>query len=126
MFRRVRYGPAVSEVFTINVQMRTVNFLVVGVSVRGATKVEPGKNDHTACSILVRPFCQFDLATRDVKHEELALVKALKGNPESSTKPWVIVYTIVYAVFLHREQSIRISLRQTDICQITSLWPNPL
>jgi hypothetical protein len=84
-------GPAIAETLTINVQMWTVNFLVIRVPVRCASEVKPGKNDYAARPSLVCALSKFDLTARNVKHEEFAPVKALQGNAESATKSWIIV-----------------------------------
>jgi hypothetical protein len=51
---------------------------------RGAAEVEPRQDGHASCSILVRPFRELDLTSRDVEEERLALViltERVSGNP---------------------------------------------
>ncbi len=56
---------------TLDVKMRTWNFLIVRVSVRGSVDVKAHKSNRLSSSFLISRLCQFDLSAASVEHEIL-------------------------------------------------------
>jgi hypothetical protein len=79
------------------VQVRTRDFLVIRIAVRGATESKPGEDRNTSGAILVRALRQDHLATGDVQKEQLALVETLKRNANAATEAGVLVWSVVKA-----------------------------
>lgn len=67
--QRCWHGPLVAIAFAKNVEVRAGDLLVIGIAMRRATKVEPGKDEHLSRARLVGGFEEIDPPSGDIEEE---------------------------------------------------------
>src|SRR5690348_868600 len=75
LVQRRRSRPFIAEAFTIYVQMRACDFLIVRIPMRWALEIKAHKDDDLPRTVLIGSFRKLDLGASDVEHEVLPPVR---------------------------------------------------
>jgi len=75
MFRGNGHGPLVGISLSIDMKVRTTDFRVVRVPVRGSAQIKSDQDDHLPAPMLVSYFRQIDPAASQVEQELLGSIR---------------------------------------------------